>query len=245
MAAMQNGMLLHGGLRTYVGCFLVFADYLKPSVRMAALSGLPAIYLLSHDSIAVGEDGPTHQPIEQLAMLRSIPNVNVIRPCDARETAAAWKVALESTRTPTCLILSRQKLPMIYSTSYAGVAKGGYVVSPEKEKLDFTIIATGSEVSLAVEAQKKLLADGIDTRVVSMPSMNAFAQQDEAYIEKVLGAPYEKRIAVEMLSSFGWHKFAKNVMSIERFGASGPADDVIPSYGFTADNLASIVKKCL
>lgn len=245
MAAMQNGMLLHGGLRTYVGCFLVFADYLKPAVRMAALSGLPAIYLLSHDSIAVGEDGPTHQPIEQLAMLRSIPNVNVIRPCDARETAAAWKVALESTRTPTCLILSRQKLPMIYSTSYAGVAKGGYVVSPEKEKLDFTIIATGSEVSLAVEAQKKLLADGIDTRVVSMPSMNAFAQQDEAYIEKVLGAPYEKRIAVEMLSSFGWHKFAKNVMSIERFGASGPADDIIPSYGFTADNLASIVKKCL
>ena len=245
MAAIQNGILLHGGLRTYVGCFLVFADYLKPAVRMAALSGLPAIYLFSHDSIAVGEDGPTHEPIEQLAMLRSIPNVNVIRPCDARETAAAWKVALESTKTPTCLILSRQKLPMAYGTSYAGVVKGGYVVSPEKEKLDFTVIASGSEVALALAAQKILLADGIDTRVVSMPSMNAFAQQDDAYIEKVLGAPYNKRIAVEMLTSFGWHRYAKHVMSIERFGASGPAADVISSFGFTPENLASIIKNCL
>lgn len=245
MAAIQNGILLHGGIRTYVGCFLVFSDYLKPAIRMAALSNLPAIYLFSHDSIAVGEDGPTHQPVEQLAMLRSIPNVNVIRPCDARETAAAWKLALESTKTPTCLILSRQNLPMIYSSNYEGVKRGGYVVSPEKDHIDFTIIASGSEVSLAVEAQKKLLGDGIDTRVVSMPSMNAFAQNDEAYMEKVLGTSYEKRIAVEMLTSFGWHRYAKHVMSVEKFGASGNAKDVLPAYGFTADNLALVVKKCI
>lgn len=245
MASIANGMLLHGGLRTYVGCFLVFADYLKPAVRMAALSKLPAVFLFSHDSIAVGEDGPTHQPVEQLAMLRSIPNVNVIRPCDARETAAAWKVALESTKTPTCLILSRQKLPMVYGTGYGGVVHGGYVVCAEKERLDFTILASGSEVSLALSAQRQLLADGIDTRVVSVPSMNAFAQQDDAYIEKVLGAPYERRIAVEMLTSFGWHRFAKHVMSVERFGASGPASDVVPAYGFTPERLVALVKGCL
>ena len=165
MACIQNGLLLHGGLRTYVGCFLVFADYLKPAIRLAALSKLPAIYLFSHDSIAVGEDGPTHQPIEQLAMLRSIPNCDVIRPCDAREVAAAWKLALESKETPTSLILSRQALPMIKNTSYEGVKRGGYIVSKEDKNLDFVIVATGSEVSLAIEAQKKLREKGIDTKI--------------------------------------------------------------------------------
>lgn len=245
MATFQNGMLLHGGLRTYVGCFLVFADYLKPAVRLAALSKLPAIYLFSHDSIAVGEDGPTHEPIEQLAMLRSIPNVDVIRPCDAREVAAAWKVALSSTETPTCLILSRQALPMAQNTSLEGVSKGGYVISPEEKKLDFTLIASGSEVSLALEAQKILWSQGIDTRVVSMPSTPIFLKQDYKYQESVLGSCYEKRIAVEMLSGFGWHQFAKNVMCIDTFGASGPAKDVIAHFNFTPDSLAKRVSSLI
>lgn len=237
MAAFQNGMLLHGGLRTYGGCFLVFADYLKPAIRMAALSKLPAIYLFSHDSIAVGEDGPTHEPIEQLAMLRSIPNCDVIRPCDAREVASGWKLALESTETPTCLILSRQALPMVQNTCYEGVAKGGYIVSKEEKKLDFTIIATGSEVSLAIEAQKLLWSKGVDTRVVSMPSTTIFSKQDYKYQESTLGPDYSRRIAVEMLSSFGWHQFAKNVMSIDTFGASGPAKDVIEHFNFSSETL--------
>lgn len=239
MACIQNGMLLHGGLRTYAGCFLVFADYLKPAIRLAALSKLPAIYLFSHDSIAVGEDGPTHQPIEQLAMLRSIPNTDVIRPCDAREVAAAWKLALESTTTPTCLILSRQSLPMIENTSYEGVKKGGYIVSSEEKHADFVIVATGSEVSLAVDAQKKLREKGIDTRVVSMPNTNAFIRQDYQYQKSVLGEDYDRIICVEMLSSFGWHRFGRHTMSIDTFGASAPDKDVIKKFGFTSDALVN------
>jgi len=239
MACIQNGMLLHGGLRTYVGCFLVFSDYLKPAIRMASLSKLPAIYLFSHDSIAVGEDGPTHQPIEQLAMLRSIPNIDVIRPCDAREVASAWKLALESTETPTCLILSRQTLPMIRNTCYDGVKKGGYVVSKEENNLDFTIIATGSEVSLAIEAQEKLRAKGIDTRVVSMPNVNSFLRQDYKYQQDVLGTDYDHIISVEMLSSYGWHRFGRHTMCIDTFGASAPANKVIEKFGFNADNLVN------
>ncbi len=239
MACIQNGMLLHGGLRTYVGCFLVFSDYLKPAIRMASLSKLPAIYLFSHDSIAVGEDGPTHQPIEQLAMLRSIPNIDVIRPCDAREVASAWKLALESTETPTCLILSRQTLPMIRNTCYDGVKKGGYIVSKEENNLDFTIIATGSEVSLAIEAQEKLRAKGIDTRVVSMPNVNSFLRQDYKYQQDVLGTDYDHIISVEMLSSYGWHRFGRHTMCIDTFGASAPASKVIEKFGFNADNLVN------
>ena len=237
MAAIQNGMLLHGGLRTYIGSFLVFVDYFKNAVRLAALSKLPAIYVLTHDSIALGEDGPTHQPVEQLAMLRSIPNVNVIRPCDSMETFCAWKLALESTETPTCLILSRQNLAPVYGTCYEGVKNGGYVVSKEKSKNMFTLIGSGSEVQLCLEAQRLLLEDGIDTRVVSMPSMNSFDKLSEEEQEEVLGAPYEKRIAVEMLSSFGWHKYAKHTMSVDSFGDSAPANDVISYFGFTATNL--------
>ncbi len=239
MACIQNGLLLHGGLRTYVGCFLVFADYLKPAIRLAALSKLPAIYLFSHDSIAVGEDGPTHQPIEQLAMLRSIPNCDVIRPCDAREVAAAWKLALESKETPTSLILSRQALPMIKNTSYEGVKRGGYIVSKEDKNLDFVIVATGSEVSLAIEAQKKLREKGIDTRVVSMPNMNSFIRQDYQYQKSILGDDYDKTICVEMLSSFGWHRFGRYTMSIDTFGASAPDKDVMAKFGFTSDALVT------
>lgn len=240
MAAAQNGMLLHGGVKTYVGAFLVFVDYMKAAVRMAALSKLPGIYLLSHDSLAVGEDGPTHQPIEQLAMLRSIPNVNVVRPCDARETYAAWKVALESKETPTALILSRQNLPLLAS-KYNEVEKGAYIISKEAKRLDATIIATGSEVSLAIEAQKELLARGVDVRVVSMPSTFLFEKQSEEYRKSVIGTSKDKVFAVEMLSSFGWYKYADHVMGVDTFGASAPAKDVIKAYDFTSEHLVKFV----
>ena len=247
MASAQNGMLLHGGLSTYVGSFMIFSDYMKAAIRMSALSKLPAIYLLSHDSIAVGEDGPTHQPIEQLAALRSMPNVNVFRPCDAVETAAAWKLALLSSETPTCIALSRQSLPKLETTSYDGVLHGGYVVSKEKRGLELngTIIATGSEVSLALKAQALLSEEGINVRVVSMPSTELFDEQKKSYQEKVFGVPYEKRISCEMLSSFGWHKYAKNVMGLDTFGASAPASDVIKKFNFTEKDLVKFVKKSL
>ena len=244
MASAQNGMLLHGGVRTYVGCFLVFADYMKAAVRMAALSKLPAIYLFSHDSIAVGEDGPTHQPIETLAMLRSIPNVNVIRPCDSRETYAGWKRALESKETPTALILSRQGLPLLGS-KYKEVSKGAYVISKEHKHLDATLIATGSEVSLAVEAQKELLDKGVDVRIVSMPSWFDFENQSNEYKEEVMGVCRCKRFAIEMLSTFGWHKYAGHVMGIDTFGASAPAKDVIAHYHFHVEDVVKFVEEGL
>ena len=243
MAAAQNGILLHGGLRTYVGCFLVFSDYMKAAIRMAALSHLPAIYLFSHDSIAVGEDGPTHQPIEQLAMLRSIPNVIVYRPADIRETYAAWREALRNTDRPVALILSRQNLPLLSGSSAEGVKRGGYVVSKENKKAEYIFIATGSEVSLAVEAQKLLLEEGIDVRVVSLPSWERFLENDQSYQDEVLNLPYEKRISVEMLSTFGWARFAKTNIGIDTFGASGPAKDVIKKFDFNVDRLVRTVKE--
>ena len=242
MASAQNGILLHGGLRTYVGCFLVFSDYMKAAIRMAALSHLPAIYLFSHDSIAVGEDGPTHQPIEQLAMLRSIPNVRVIRPADERETYAAWLEALKSKKNPTALILSRQNLPLLDNSSKEGVAKGAYVISKEEKKAELILIATGSEVSLAIEAQKKLLEKGKDVRVVSMPSWELFEEQNQEYKDSVLSLPLEKRVSIEMMSTFGWDKYARYHMGIDTFGASAPAKDVIKHFNFTSDKL---VEMCL
>ena len=245
MGCMQNGMLLHGGIRSYVGCFAVFSDYMKPAIRMAALSRLPGIYLFSHDSIAVGEDGPTHQPIEQLAMLRSIPNVRVIRPADERETYSAWKLALKSTETPTALILSRQNLPLLEGSNDEGVARGADVVSKEKKRADLVLIATGSEVSLAIEAQKKLLEKKIDVRIVSMPSWEIFAQQDLEYRKSVLLLPSERRVSVEMLSTFGWGKWAKYHMGLDEFGASGPAKDVFKKFDFTSDRLVKLCEDIL
>lgn len=242
MACAQNGMLLHGGVKTYVGAFLVFSDYMKAAIRMAALSKLPGIYLFSHDSIAVGEDGPTHQPIEQLAMLRSIPNVNVIRPCDSRETYAAWKLALESQDTPTALILSRQGLPML-SSSIEGVAKGAYVISEATKKAEAILVATGSEVSLAIAAQKLLLEKGVDVSVVSMPSTFFFDKQSESYQHKVLSLPKEKIISVEMMSTFGWHKYAGHTYGIDTFGTSAPAKDAIKAFHFLPEDLVAFVLK--
>ena len=236
-------MLLHGGLKTYVGSFLVFSDYLKPAVRLAALSRLPAIYLFSHDSIALGEDGPTHQPIEQLAMLRSIPNLRVIRPCDNAETYGAWRIALKSKETPTAIILSRQGLPEMEGSTMEAVAKGGYIISPEKEKLMATIIATGSEVALAVKAQKLLLDRKIDVRVVSMPSIGLFEAQDAEYKKNTIGVTKDKVVAVEMLTSFGWYRYADTVMGIDTFGASAPMADVVKKFDFTSERLVSLVEK--
>lgn len=245
MASAQNGMLLHGGVRTYVGCFLVFSDYMKAAIRMAGLSHLPAIYLFSHDSIAVGEDGPTHQPIEQLAMLRSIPNVRVIRPCDERETYAAWKEALLSTNKPTAFILSRQNLPLLEGTSFEGVSHGGYIVSKEENNAQLELIATGSEVSLAVEAQKALKEKGVDVRVISLPSWEIFEEQSLEYKKSVMSLAKSKRISVEMLSTFGWDKYADFHMGIDTFGASAPAKDVIKKFDFTVEHLVKLCEEVL
>lgn len=245
MASIQNGMLLHGGLKTYAGAFLVFSDYLKPAIRLAALSRLPAIYLFSHDTIALGEDGPTHQPIEQLAMLRSIPNVNVIRPADTRETYGAWKVALESKFSPTCLILSRQGLPLIKTSSFDDVKKGGYIIAKEDKKLDAIIIASGSEVSLALKAKEDLKNHNLDVRVVSMPSIELFRSQSESYKKDVLSLSKDKIFAVEMLAKMPWYEFADTVMGMDTFGASAPAKDVIKKFDFTSDRLVKIILETL
>lgn len=248
MVAIMNGMTLHKGVKVSAGGFLVFSDYFKAAVRMACLMKLPIILPLSHDSIAVGEDGPTHQPIEQFAMLRSIPNMHVIRPGDAVEMAAAWKLALESTENPTALILTRQNVETMENSSVEGVSKGAYVIGKEENHLDAIIIASGSEVNLAMKAKKVLLEKGIDVRVVSMPCQEFFDQQDEQYKEAVLPNAMRKRLSVEMASSFGWHKYVGLdgiTMSINEFGKSAPAQDVIQSYGFTVDGVVENIKKLL
>ena len=248
MVAIKNGMTLHKGVKVSAGGFLVFSDYFKAAVRMACLMKLPIILPLSHDSIAVGEDGPTHQPIEQFAMLRSIPNMHVIRPGDAVEMAAAWKLAIESTENPTALILTRQNVETMENSSVEGVSKGAYVIGKEENHLDAIIIASGSEVNLAMKAKKVLLEKGIDVRVVSMPCQEFFDQQDEQYKEAVLPNAMRKRLSVEMASSFGWHKYVGLdgiTMSINEFGKSAPAQDVIQSYGFTVDGVVENIEKLL
>ncbi len=246
MACIQNGLLLHGGIRTYIGAFLVFSDYLKPAIRLAALSHLPAVYVLSHDSIALGEDGATHQPIEHLAMLRSIPNVEVFRPCDARETAMAYSKAYSQNDHPVCIILSRQSLPLIPGSTSSDIFKGGYIISKEITRIpSLVLIATGSEVQLAIEVQKELRNQGIDIRVVSMPCKELFFKQDPMYINSVLTSNYSRRFVVEMLSSFGWHQVAPHVLSIDTFGLSAPGKDVTDYFGFTKVNLISRIKEVL
>ena len=243
MCSAANGILLHGGLRTYVGSFLVFSDYSKAAIRMAALQELPSIYLFSHDSLAVGEDGPTHQPVEQLAALRAIPNLNVFRPCDAKETYASYRLALESNKTPSAIILTRQNLPLLKNSSnYDLVKKGGYIISKERGNYpEFTIIASGSEVSLALDVKKYLYSLGLDIRVVSMPCVELFEAQDNAYQTSVLGKDYAHRISIEMGSTLGWHKFAKFSIGVDKFGASGKANDVIKNFGFTKETIAKII----
>lgn len=249
MAAAMNGIALHGGTRVYGGTFFVFSNYLLPAIRMAALQKLPTVYVLTHDSIAVGEDGPTHEPIEQLASIRSMPNLNVIRPADANEVNAAWRRALAETQRPTALILSRQNLPVLEGTeelAEAGINKGAYIISEAKENLDGIIIATGSEVKLALETQKLLEKKGTYVRVVSMPAQNIFDEQDTAYKEEVLPLSVTKRLAIEAGSSFGWGKYVGltgKTLTIDTWGASAPGERIFKEYGFTAENAAALFEQ--
>ena len=243
MGAAINGMAAHGGLHPYAATFFVFSDYLKPALRLSSIMGLNSTFIFTHDSIAVGEDGPTHEPIEQLAGLRAIPNMNVIRPADGNETRVAWKVAIESEQTPTSLVLTRQNLPTLdvdKQTVENGVRKGAYIVFETEQQLEYLLLASGSEVNLAVEAAKELEQQGKGVRVISMPNWYAFEQQSSEYKESILPSDVTKRIAIEMASPLGWHKYVGlegKVIGINSFGASAPGDLVVEKYGFTKENI--------
>lgn len=242
MGAIANGMVLHGGLKVFTGAFFVFSDYMKPAIRLAAIMQIPTIFVFSHDTIAVGEDGPTHEPVEQLAGLRAIPGLNVLRPTDAKETIAAWKIAVESTKTPTVIVLTRQGVKNETNTSYEGVSKGAYIVSPEKENMDGILLAAGSEVGLALEAKQKLSEIGLDIRVVSMPSHYLFEKQTKKY-HKALLPGRTKVVAVEMGARLSWYKYTKFVYGLDQFGVSAPMQDALKHFHFTADDLADYAKK--
>ena len=247
MGAIMNGMALHGGVIPYGGTFFVFSDYMRPSMRLAALMGLRVIYVLTHDSIGVGEDGPTHQPIEHLASYRAIPNIYTFRPCDVVETAEAWKIALESEQTPSILALSRQNVPTLRTKTTENLSRfGAYVISPAQREPQATILATGTEVALAVEAQKRLRADGVEVSVVSMPCCELFDAQPEEYKRSILGkAP---RIAVEAAAVYGWEKYtgsSENVIGLSGFGASGKGEDVYKHFGITVEHIVEKVRNIL
>ncbi len=245
MGAILNGMSLHGGLRVYGGTFFVFSDYVKAAVRLSALQGLPVTYVFTHDSIAVGEDGPTHEPIEHLAGLRAIPNLNVYRPADARETQAAWYQAVTSKSTPTALVLTRQNLTVEEGTDFDKVSRGAYVVHETAADFDTILLASGSEVNLAVASAKALESEGYKVRVVSVPSTDVFDAQDQAYKEEVLPNAVRRRVAIEMAASLPWYKYVGldgAVIGIDTFGASAPAAKIIEEYGFTVENIVEKVK---
>ncbi|GAA0382988.1 transketolase [Paenibacillus motobuensis] len=252
MAAAMNGIMLHSGLKVFGGTFFVFTDYLRPAVRLAALMKLPVTYVLTHDSIAVGEDGPTHEPIEQLASLRIIPGLTVIRPADGNETSAAWAYALENKENPVALVLTRQNLPILEKSAELareGIKRGGYVVSDAKDgKPVAQIIATGSEVQLAVKAQAALAEEGIHVRVISLPSWDLFDKQDKAYKDSVILPEVKARVAVEMAHPFGWERYVGeqgSIIGIDTFGASAPGDKVMAEYGYTVENVVKHVKEQL
>ena len=244
MAAIGNGIMLHGGLRAYVATFFVFSDYVKPMARLSALMGVPLTFVLTHDSIGVGEDGPTHEPIEQLAMLRAMPNLRVFRPCDATETSAAWLTAASSEKTPTALVLTRQNLAPITGSSREAL-KGGYVIDDCEGTPEAILIASGSEVELAVKAKAELEAEGTKVRVVSMPCMELFEEQSAEYREAVLPKAVRKRVAIEALSDFGWGKYVGldgAYVCMKSFGASAPAAKLFEKFGFTVENVVNTVK---
>ncbi len=247
MGAIMNGLTLHGGVIPYGGTFFVFSDYMRPAMRLAALMGLRVIYVLTHDSIGVGEDGPTHQPIEHLAAYRAMPNINVFRPCDVVETAEAWQLALKDEHTPSILALSRQAVPTVRHSGEENLSsKGAYVISPSIHKPVATIIATGTEVSLAIEAQKQLAAENIGVNVVSMPCQELFDAQPLEYKRAVLGNL--PRIAVEAGTSYGWERYVGDngtIIGIDRFGASGKGNEVYKYLGITVENIIASVKKYL
>ncbi len=247
MAAIANGMAAHGRLAPYVATFFVFCDYMKPSMRLSALMKLPVTYVLTHDSIGVGEDGPTHQPVEHLASLRSIPNFVVFRPCDAKETAAGWYAAMSRKSSPTALILTRQNLPQLEMTGVDAL-KGAYVILDSEKEPEIILMASGSEVQLVYEAGKQLKEEGVAVRVVSMPSWELFEEQDTSYKESVLPSGVTRRLAVEAASSFGWHRYTGlqgEIISIDHFGESGPADALFKKYGFTVENVLGKARRLL
>jgi transketolase len=244
MGASLNGMAAHGGIIPFGSTFLIFSDYLRPSIRLAALMELGVIYVFTHDSIGVGEDGPTHQPIEQLAALRAIPRLVVIRPGDANETAVAWRVAVASRNRPVALVLTRQNVPTLDRTKFAaaeGLQKGAYVlIDAPNGRPDIVLVATGSEVSLVVAAGEKLAQQKVQARIVSMPSWELFDQQPKEYREAILPASVRARLAVEAALPQGWHRYVGDggeVIGIERFGASAPGNVVMEKLGFSVDNV--------
>lgn len=250
MGAAANGLALHGGVKPFVSTFFVFNDYLRPSIRLAALQKLPVTYVFTHDSIAVGEDGPTHEPIEQLAALRAIPGLTVIRPSDANETASAWAYALQQTDGPVVLVLSRQNLPVFNETkaNIENLSKGAFVLTETNENPDVILIATGSEVSLAASAKAKLEEDNVSVRIVAMPSWELFDRQSNEYKESVLPSSVTKRVSLEMGVSLGWERYVGQegkVLSIETFGASGTGAEVMNLFGFTTENVVQITKNVL
>lgn len=239
MAAIGNGLALHGGVMPYVATFLIFSDYLKGAMRLSALMEMPLIYVLTHDSIGVGEDGPTHQPIEQHSMIRSLPNINFFRPADAVETAYAWKVAVESKKTPTVLALTRQTLPNLEGTG-EGVEKGGYILSKENDELDIILMGSGSEVQYCIEAKEKLEDDGYGVRVVSIPCMDLFDAQDESYKESVLPKSIRNRVSIEAAATLPWYKYVGLdgiAIGLDRFGESGPGEKVYEHLDITGDRV--------
>lgn len=245
MGAIANAMCLHGGLKVYDATFLVFADYMRNAIRLSALMGLPVTHIMTHDSVAVGEDGPTHQPIEHLASLRLIPNLNVIRPCDATETVGAWEIALTADKTPTLLALSRQNLPVLAGSSIAGVKKGAYVVYGA-DNSDLLLIATGSEVALAVAAAEKLAETVVKARVVSMPCREIFEAQPQSYQDEIIPKAIAKRLVIEAGVTCGWEKYAGpngKILGIDHFGASAPGDRVLAEFGFTVENVLKLINE--
>lgn len=248
MAAILNGLALHGGVRPFGATFLVFADYMKPSIRLAAIMNLPVIYVFTHDSIGVGEDGPTHQPIEHLLMLRSIPNLHVFRPADAKETAVSWTEALKRMDGPSAIILSRQNLPLLENVN-KGAHYGGYTILKEvKDKPDAILIASGSELNVAIDASKELIKEGIDTRVVSMISMELFLSQTKSYQDQIIPRDIKNRISIEAGQSIGWERFIGDYgrsISLNRFGESAPGKVLFRKFGFTVDNIVENVKQMI
>jgi len=247
MGAIMNGMALHGGFRPYGSTFLVFSDYVRPSLRLAALMGQPVIYVFTHDSIFVGEDGPTHQPVEHVASLRAIPGLTVIRPADANETVAAWQATMEHGDGPVALILTRQKLPILAEADATGVARGGYLLA-DVPAPQVILVASGSEVPVTLAAKELLDAEGIGARVVSMPSWELFEAQPEAYRHRVLPPSVTARVAVEAGVPMGWDRYAGpqgTIIGMRRFGASAPYQRLAEAFGFTPENVAAQAKACL
>lgn len=245
MTAIGNGIMLHGGLRAFVSTFFVFSDYCKPMARLSSLMGVPLTFVFTHDSIGVGEDGPTHEPIEQLAAFRAMPNFHVFRPCDATETEAAWYSAVTSQSTPTALVLTRQNLDPVSGSSREAALKGGYVVDDCEGTPDAILMASGSEVGIALKAKAQLESEGRHIRVVSVPCMDLFEEQSAEYRESVLPGSVRRRVAVEALSGFGWERYTGldgSVVAMQSFGASGPAAELFDKFGFTAEHVADAVR---